>query len=657
MIKYKEFAPYTYLNLENGEILVTVMGVLKLIVKNSISFTDIIKNWEIGQLKAFLKQNSINITEVDRKECLLAKNTKNKVIDESSDDENTLLLLQSISILKLIKILQQDNPLVLRRNKKYKEVMFEGFYLELGSGQFFFKCENVVDSFLNKPYSRQSVHPNLSYRNFDQLITKKPNFGMRVINTKEIELAEISKSNVSNELDSYVDNKSDYEPININDATKTNIKVISSTGLLELDKIISSIEEKPNKKSYQKYKEDGPGTISENKPFGNQLFSLQKVIEEIQSNNSKVHIEITEKAVKKQMNELIDSKPDVYKKKVIADNDIAQSGRQRFGLMKKGVHVETYVNEALLDALLEYYYSKNTSNYPKPEWQLGYSIPLLSDLLQITADTENSTEVNITINDINAVNKKFTRFKSKTSNCIKQETSKLTEINEKIKAKITADINLRYKIKSCWKEDNENYLLWQEIDKLNNEPESVFAGLIKMASCESNSIYDIWLQDVAGSSGKVENEIELLKLIYQIQTVIEEINPICSEFEDINFKSIVWDKLNEINALYVQTIKAEDRKVDYQDGVKIPEKAIKEVDKTIVTQVNRPIERIITYINSVTEAQKKLDEVIRSIQLDWEDMKEELEYFDFNQISDQNRSQAKRIVNELLSKVKMGLQL
>lgn len=123
-----------------------------------------------------------------------------------------------------------------------------------------------------------------------------------------------------------------------------------------------------------------------------------------------------QKALEKQVNKLVKSKPNLYQKELIAANDIANNSRVLLGLTQKGIHKETYVNYAILNELQDYYYSRKTSNYFKPEPQLEYSIPLLSDFLTITSAPQDTDNFNITINDINAANKKFNRFKSKISN-------------------------------------------------------------------------------------------------------------------------------------------------------------------------------------------------------------------------------------------------
>ena len=275
----------------------------------------------------------------------------------------------------------------------------------------------------------------------------------------------------------------------------------------------------------------------------------------------------------------------------------------------------------------------------------------------VKSNSQDKNEVNITINDINAANKKFTRFKSKINDYIKQETSKLKVINEQIEAKIEADIFIKQKIESCWQENNKNYLLWQEIDKLNDEPESTFVELVKKAALENGSIYQIRLQDVTRSSEKVKNEIHWLGLIYKVKTILNEISSINCEFEEINFRSNVFDKLNKIDTSCVQTIRAEDRKGDYQVGVNIRVKDVQDFDKDLKENVNKIIKKLRLRIKTIKDILDQLANEIESIILVWEDLRDELQYFDFPKISEKNRPQAEQIINELLEQVKTCLLL
>ena len=653
MTRYKEFAPETYLSLDNGDIFVRLEGILEFIVKSGISFTDTTKDWNIDQLIKFLNEKNISIIEIDRNDCLLARNLKGETIDESADKAKKLSFLDSRSIVKLVKLILHENLLSLAKGKKFKELMFEGFYLDLKTGKFYFNCENVVDNFLNRPHYDRKFSFKSTYHEFEQFAIEK-NITIYHLETAKIEFAQIQKSCVGISQRQHDDSK--YQPININDAKSSSKKVIDGEGLLQLFQVIKKIKRPSNNESCH-YQQSEPGIIYKKDHPEKELYSIQALLEFIEFNNSKEHIDITKKAVEKQVNKLIETNSDLYQKKLIADNDIANNSRVLLGLTQKGIHKETYVNYAIVSELQDYYYSRKTSNYPKPEPQLEYSIPLLSDFLMVKSNPQDENEVNITINDINAANKKFNRFKSKINDYIKQETSKLNVINEQLAAKIIADIFIKQKIVSCWQEDNKNYLLWQEIDKLNDEPESTFVELVKKAALENGSIYQIRLQDVTRSSEKVKNEIHWLGLIYKVKTILNEISSINCEFDEINFRSSVFDKLNKINTSYVQTIRAEDRKGDYQVGVNIRVKDVQDFDNDLKENVNKIIKKLRLRIKAIKDILDQLENEIESIILVWEDLREELEYFDYAQISEKNRPQAEQIINELLKQVKTCLWL
>lgn len=653
MTRYKEFAPETYLSLDNGDIFVRLEGILEFIVKSGISFTDTTKDWNIDQLIKFLNEKNISIIEIDRNDCLLARNLKGETIDESADKAKKLSFLDSRSIVKLVKLILHENLLSLAKGKKFKELMFEGFYLDLKTGKFYFNCENVVDNFLNRPHYDRKFSFKSTYHEFEQFAIEK-NITIYHLETAKIEFAQIQKSCVGISQRQHDDSK--YQPININDAKSSSKKVIDGEGLLQLFQVIKKIKRPSNNESCH-YQQSEPGIIYKKDHPEKELYSIQALLEFIEFNNSKEHIDITKKAVEKQVNKLIETNSDLYQKKLIADNDIANNSRVLLGLTQKGIHKETYVNYAIVSELQDYYYSRKTSNYPKPEPQLEYSIPLLSDFLMVKSNPQDKNEVNITINDINAANKKFNRFKSKISNCIKQETSKLNVINEQLAAKIIADIFIKQKIESCWQEDNKNYLLWQEINKLNDEPESTFVELVKKAALENGSIYQIRLQDVTRSSEKVKNEIHWLGLIYKVKTILNEISSINCEFDEINFRSCVLDKLNKINTSYVQTIRAEDRKGDYQVGVNIDVKHVQDFDNDLKEKVNKIIKKLRLRIKTIKDILDQLANEIESIILVWEDLRDELQYFDYPKISEKNRPQAEQIINELLKQVKTCLWL
>lgn len=659
MTRYKEFAPETYLSLDNGDILVHLEGILEFTVKSSISFTDTTKDWDIDQLIKFLHEKNFSISKIDRNDCLLARNLKGEIIDEAANKAKKLSFLDSRSILKLVKLIQQENPLSLAKGKELKELMFEGFYLDLKTGKFYFNCENVVDNFLNRPHYDRKFSFKVTHHEFEQFAIEN-NIPIYHLETAKIEFAQIQKSCVGISQRQHDD--TEYQPININDAKSSNIKVINGEGLLQLYQLTKNIKRPSNNESCH-YQQSEPGIIYKKDQhdawldFKKDWYSIQKVLEHIQRNNSKENIVITKKAVEKQVNKLIETNPGLYQKKLIADNDIAKNSRQLLDLSNKGGHKETYVNYAILSELEEYYYSRKTSNYPKPEPQLEYSIPLLSDFLMVKSNPQDENEVNITINDINAANKKFTRFKSKISNCITQEASKLKAINEQLAVKIMADIFIKQKIESCWQEDNKNYLLWQEIDKLNDEPESTFVELVKKAALENGSIYQIRLQDVTRSSEKVKNEIHWLGLIYKVKTILNEISSINCEFDEINFRSSVFDKLNKIDTSCVQTIRAEDRKGDYQVGVNIRVKDVQDFDNDLKENVNKIIKKLRLRIKTIKDILDQLANEIESIILVWEDLRDELQYFDYPKISEKNRPQAEQIINELLKQVKTCLLL
>lgn len=232
MIKFEEFAPKTYLDLNKGDILVTLDGVLEFIINSSYSFTDKTEDWDIDQFNNFLNKEKIDIIKADRSDCILAHNHHGQVIDNSADSARELSFINSKSILELIKLIQRGNNLSLVKGKEYKELMFEGFYLHSKKGKFYFNCDSVNHGFLNSPYSSQKNSANFTNEQFEQL-AKENNFSIFNIDTVKIEFAQILKSNVASSQRQKSD--SAYQPFNMKVAAKSRIKVIDGNGLLKLN--------------------------------------------------------------------------------------------------------------------------------------------------------------------------------------------------------------------------------------------------------------------------------------------------------------------------------------------------------------------------------------------------------------------------------------
>ena len=661
MLNYKEFASEMYLRLDNGDILVRLEDVLKSIVKRSISVTDTTKDWDTAQFTKFLNENNISVIEIDRKDCSLYCNRRGEIVDESADKAKKLSFLDSKSILKLIKLIQQENPLSLAKGKEYKELLFPGFYLDLKTGMFYLKCENVANNILNQLYYDGKFNLRVTYHDFEQF-AKENNIPIYHLETAKIEFAQIPKSCIGVSQRQHDDSK--YQPFSINDAKSSSKKVIDGEGLLQLFQVMKNIKRPSNNESCH-YQQSEPGIIyNKDQPdawldFEKNLYSIQKILEQIQGNNSKEHIDITKKAVEKQVNKLVETNPDLYQKKLIADNDIAKSSRRLLDLSNKGGHKETYVNYAIVSELQDYYYSRKTSNYPKSEPQLEYSIPLLSDFLMVTSNSQDKNEVNITINDINAANKKFNRFKSKINDYIKAEISWLENKNAGVKAKVTADIELKSKIKAGWQNTSPNYSLWQEIIQLKGISEDVFSSWIKKASKRNKFIFELQPQSTYLPGFKLEttetDARNLLELISLVDDNLREIESFNSELDQINLRSIALKKINEINSFYVQEIKTEDRKLDYQAGVNIPVMAIRAIDDYLKEKVDNIIEDIRHKIKTIKDILDQLTNEVEGIKLVWEDLQEELQYFDYEQISVKNRPQARQTTSEILQNVKTNL--
>lgn len=114
---------------------------------------------------------------------------------------------------------------------------------------------------------------------------------------------------------------------------------------MQLFQITKNIKRPSNNESCH-YQQIRRGIIREKDQLEMELYSIQTLLEFIEFNNFKEHINITKKAAEKQVNKLVKSNLNLYQKKLIADNNIANNGRVLLGLTQKDINKETYVNYA-----------------------------------------------------------------------------------------------------------------------------------------------------------------------------------------------------------------------------------------------------------------------------------------------------------------------
>ena len=656
MERYKEFAPETYLSLDNGDIFVRLEGILEFIVKSSISFTDTTKDWNIDQLIKFLNEKNISIIEIDRNDCLLARNLKGEIIDESADKAKKLSFLDSKSILKLVKLIQQGNPLSLAKGKEYKELLFAGFYLNLKTGKFHFNCERVVNSFINFPYFYQKTSTNsinITNHEFD-LLVKEKNISTVFLDTKKIELLQVPKSDILGSQSKFSESNSKFIPLYLNDATKKSIRTIDGNGLRKLDQILSNLKDPSNNSSCH-YLQIGSGIICEKVQPQKKLYSIQALLEFIEATDSKPHIDITKKALEKQVKKLIDSDPKLYQKELIADSNIAKNSRQILGLSNRGGHKETYINQALYLKTLDFYYSKYAADNHEFEYELTNNFPLLGDMVR----KSNSSQITVTLDDINATAVKFERRANKISNSIDELISWIKGIKDQAYTKIKANISLREKIHDGWQETSSYYSIWQEISNFKATPEETFIFWVKEARCEDDFAVRLQPQNFLTEETDALELLRINKLIGKVEICLLNIfkKKIKNEFSYNEIKSTIYNMQKKVNSSSVSKIKSEKGMIDYKKGVSVPIDTIKHLDKSLRKKVNERIVKLIDVIVPTISNLNQLTIGAEDIRLNWEDLQEELEYFDYAQISEKNRPQAKQTIGDLLKQVKTNLSL
>lgn len=655
MPKYKEFAPETYLCLDTGDIVVRLERVLQFIVRSSISFSDTTKDWNIDQLKNFLNENYISVIKIDRNECLLARNLNGEIIDETANKAKELSFLDSESILTLVKLIQQENPLSLEKGKEYKELLFAGFYLNLETGKFCFNCERVVNSFINLPYFYQKTSAssiNITYHEFE-LLAKEKEIPTYFLETAKIELLQVPKPDIFRSQSKFSKSNSKFIPFYINDATKTSIRTIDGNGLKKLDHILNNLKE-PSDNSSCYYLQIGPGIIREKVQPQKKLYSLQTLLESIEATDSRPHIDITKKAVEKQVKKLINSDPKLYKKEVIADSNIAKNSRQILDLSNRGGHKETYINQALYLKTFDFYKSNYAVNNHEFEYELINNFPQFEDMVR----KSNSSQMIVTLDDINATAFKFGRRANKISNSIDKLTSWIRGIEYQAYTKIEANVKLRKKIKDGWQKASSYYSVWQEISNFEAAPEENFIFLVKEARCKGDFIAGLQPQNFLT---KKTDAIELLTKTKKIDLEIYLLNyfkkELKTEFSYIKIKPAIYNMLKKVNSSSISKIKSEKGMIDYKKGISVPVDTIKDLDNSLRKQENN---KIVNLMNVIVLTISDLNQLISGtvdIRLNWEDLREELQYFDYAKISEKNRPRAKQTIGDLLKQVTNNLSL
>lgn len=589
MAKYKEFQFNTYLNLENGQVLVTLPGVLKWIVNSSASKVDTTKNWDEKQLRAFLKKEGINPIVVSRKDCILAEIHNNhhetKFYDEKADSQKEISFLDSKMILKLIKLIQKGNKRSLQSGKEYKEVMFTGFYLNLTTGLFYFSVDYVVRTFIANPFSSADKRAYITGKELENVAKHSSINGIQTLRNSKIEFQFLPKEMIAN-LEPYRKiynlEKSKYLPESLSDATRSTTKVIDSEGLLRIYFALNDPKNQITMDRSRLYQQVSQGTVSERIDFEKTFTSLEAIFEIMQ--NTKKYIPVTKKAIEKQANKMILDSPERFEKRIIADKDITLSSDVQLPHSKKGIHKETYFNKALTDSILNFYGYKYIDNLDNFEPELKES---LDQVLRITNKT------NITLDDINAADKRFCRYKDKVNTYITKEVTWLQDIVCNMDAIITLQIVAKKNLPIKSKIEGD-YL--QTLIKLMSE--GIYARKYR-CNAESSAI-NLFNYDI------LSNSDDILKLVQQqregilkINKKLSEIAAIKKDIDQIKLRTFIFNELNSIDPSLTKELKSEDRKLDYQQGINIPTKDIEKFDQTFSKRVNKILEKLKKKILSV----------------------------------------------------------
>ena len=412
MYKYKEFAPQTYLDLMNGSVTFSINGILKWLI-TALNFI-IDENWSHDELLSFSIANNIDFILASHNEVDFAKNSHDKFKNEEDADLDKVELINVKNLTKLIKLIDKT-----KENNIYKEIMFKGFYLNLDRGKLFFNLRELIYGYIKNPYNFNDYRKIHTDANDFKIFAKKNNIDIDSINAAKIQFIPQSLDGASESMDT-------------NTSTSSTVEVIDSAYLLKIWQILNRISKLQNnkKKGTNQYEEINAGII-ENKNQDQKFYSVTYALEALNNRMAKPAIKIGKNAIRKQIRKLINEDSNKYQKIELSSGQIEMNNRKWLAKNNR----ETYINETLFNAILDYNFAKNDKNYPMPEPKFDIEIPLLEQsFLNVKLPRNGNCKINYA--SFEAVQVQINRFKGNVEDIIELKKqwliNKLNNINVKV---------------------------------------------------------------------------------------------------------------------------------------------------------------------------------------------------------------------------------
>lgn len=413
MYKYKEFAPQTYLDLINSSVIVSVNGLLKWLITAPNFITS--EKWNYYKLVSVAIANNIDLIFVNHNEISFAKNSHDEFKNEDDTKLNEVEFIDVKNLTKLIKLIDRSN-----KNNIYMEIMFKGFYLNLERRKLFFNLRELIYGYIRNPYNFNDYRKIHTDANDFKIFAKKNNINIDSINAAKIQFIPKSLDGASESMDT-------------NTSTSSNVEVIDSAYLLKIGQGLNQFNksQSDNKKdiTYQYY-EIGSGIIRE-KNQDQKFYSVTYALEALNNRMAKPAIKIGKNAIRKQIRNLINEDSNKYQKIELSSGQIEMHDKKWLAKNTR----ETYINETLFNAILDYNLAKNDKNYPMPEPKFDIEIPLLGQsFLNVKLPGNGKCKINYA--SFEAVQVQINRFKGNVGDIIELKKqwliNKLNNINVKV---------------------------------------------------------------------------------------------------------------------------------------------------------------------------------------------------------------------------------